>query len=102
MGLSEGMSKMSQQVQDGVRMTVSSLLTWILKVASSLFFGFVVALIAQEVLKSGTVAFLFVMLVVTGTLSKLMQKWSALNVMVFDLICMLVGLSLKMYILLAP
>lgn len=102
MGLSEGMAKVTQQMQDGVRVTVTGLIGWVLKICSALALGFTISIIAQEVLKFGMLAFLFVMIVITGTVTRLIQKWSILNVLAFDLVCVLVGLGLKMYILLAP
>lgn len=102
MGLSEGMAKITQQVQDGVRFTLASLIAWMVKLVSALFLAFTLAIVAQEVMQFHMLAFLFVMVLTTGLLLKLMQKWSVLNVIAFDLVCVLVGLGLKMYILLAP
>lgn len=102
MGLSDGMARVSQQMQDNVRMTFGGVMAWVLKFVSALILGFTISIIAREILQSGLLAQLFVMIVITGVITKLIQKWTVLNVLAFDLLWVLVGLGLKMYILLAP
>lgn len=102
MGLTDGMARVSQQMQDNVRMTFGGLMGWMLKVVSALALAFTVSIITREILQSGLLAQLFVMIVITGIIIKLIQKWTVLNVLAFDLLWVLVGLGLKMYILLAP
>lgn len=102
MGLSDGMSRVSQQMQDNVKMGLGGLFGWALKVISALALAFTISIIAQEVLKFGLLGQIFVMIVITGIIVRIMQKWTILNVLAFDLLCVLVGLGLKMYILLAP
>ncbi len=102
MGLSDGMTRVTQQMQDNVRVTVTGIFGWFLKILSAAALAFTITIIAQEVLKFALLAFLFVMIVITGTIVRLIQKWTILNVLAFDLLCVLVGLGLKMYILLAP
>ncbi len=77
-------------------------LTWTFKFISALALGLTMALIGQEVMKYGLIAFLFVLVLTMGLVLRLLKSASIVNVMVFDLICVLVGLALKMYILMAP
>lgn len=77
-------------------------LNWILKFISALALGMTMALIGQEVLKYGLVAFLFLMVLTMGLVLRALKTATIINVLVFDLVCVLVGLALKMYILMAP
>lgn len=102
MGLADKVSNLSQQMQDGVRLTLTSVFGWILKMSSGAVVGLTFALIGQEAFRYGNLAFLLVMILAVGLIVRWISKWTILNVIVFDLICVLVGLSLKMYIMLAP
>ena len=102
MGISDKLSNMSQQMQDGFRLTLTGLLGWTLKLFSAFIIGLTFALIGQEAFRYGNLAFLLVLVVATGLIVRWIGSWTILNVVVFDLICVLVGLSLKMYIMLAP
>ena len=102
MGISEGLGRITDQVQTGVKLTVGSLFTWLLRLLSAAVLGLTVALVAQELMNFQFLAFLFVLVVVTGVFTRILQKWSLMGIVLFDLVCVLVGLGLKMYILLAP
>lgn len=102
MGLGAKVSNMSQQIQDGFRITLTGLFSWSLKLISAFVIGLTFALIGQEAFRYGNMAFLLVLVVAAGLIVRWISTWTALNVVVFDLICVLVGLSLKMYIMLAP
>lgn len=81
---------------------ISNALNWTFKFLSALALGLTMALIGQEVFKYGLVLFLFVMVLTLGLVLRSLKSASIVNVLVFDLICVLVGLALKMYILMAP
>jgi hypothetical protein len=102
MGLGEKMNQLATNIQDGVKSTSTSLASLVVKFVTSFFIGITIALIAQEMIQYGTLAFVFMMLVVMGLIFKLISKWSLGATLVFDLICVLVALVLRMYILLAP
>lgn len=102
MGISQGLGRISDQVQSGVRLTMWSILTWLLRLLSAAVIGLTVALVAQELMGFGFLAFLFVLVVVTGAVTRILKNWSMMGIVLFDLVCVLVGLGLKMYILLAP
>lgn len=102
MGLGSKVSNISQQLQDGFRVTLTGLFGWTLKLFSALTIGLTFALIGQEAFMYGNLAFLLVLIVAAGLVLRWIGQWTVLNVVVFDLICVLVGLSLKMYIMLAP
>jgi hypothetical protein len=72
------------------------------KLLSGLFIGLTLALIAQEIIQYGIISLVFVIVVVTSCLLKIVKSWSWSHVFIFDLICVLIGLLLRMYILIAP
>ena len=102
MGISEKMNQLATNLQDGVKGASTSLFTLSVKLITAFFLGLTIALIAQEMIQYGTLAFVFMMLVVMGLTYKLLAKWSLGATLVFDLVCVLVALVLRMYILLAP
>ena len=102
MGISQKISQIANQVQTGVQNTTVTIFVWITKFVSALFVGFTLALIAQEMIGYGTVILSFMLVLFTGLLMRLMNKWSFGSVIVFDLICVLVALLLRTYILFAP
>lgn len=102
MGITDKMSQIAGQVQDGVKNTSSSLLSMGLKLLTGLAVSMTIALIGQEMMGYGTFAFVFLMLVVTAGLLKLMAPWRLGAVLLFDLFCILVALLLRLYIQVAP
>ncbi|PWU14986.1 MAG: hypothetical protein C5B49_12435 [Bdellovibrio sp.] len=102
MALGAGIQRVSYKVQEGVQVTFSTILVWWVKFMSALFLGFTFSLIIQEIMQFRFLGFLFALTVATSALLKVMQRWSLITTIVFDLIWVLVGLALKMYILLAP
>lgn len=102
MGLTNKMNQLATNLQDGVKNTSVSLAALIAKFVTSFFLGLTFALMGQEVIQYGTLAFVFMMLIVMGLTFKLIQSWGLGATLVFDLICVLMALVLRMYILLAP
>ncbi|MCE3010666.1 MAG: hypothetical protein LW875_08640 [Proteobacteria bacterium] len=102
MGLGDKVNQMAGNVQQGVKTTSISLALWMLKLATAFMVGLTVALIGQEMMKFGTISFVFMMIVVGGAILKLMSSWSIGSVVIFDLFLILVALLLRMYILVAP
>lgn len=95
MSLMEGM-------QDRIKTGSGSALVFLLKLVSGLFLGLTITLIGQEIFAYGNLAFWFVMLLVTAVFLKIAKPWGAWPVLIFDLICFLVGLLLKLYIQVSP
>jgi hypothetical protein len=102
MGITDKMSQLADNVQQGVKNSSVSLLSMIFKVITCFVFSLTVALAGQVLMQYGTLLFLFMMVVVGGLLFKLIFKWGLGSVLIFDLICVLVALLLRMYILIAP
>lgn len=75
---------------------------WTFKVITALLLGMTMAMIGQEIVKYEFIAFLFVMFLTAGVVLRLLKSFSIVNVIVFNLICVLVGMSLRLYIQIAP
>lgn len=89
-------------VQDQVKTKTVSLTSLSLRLISGAVLGLTISLIFQELVGYGTFSLVFVMAIITALFVKLTSGWSIARILVFDLICVLVGKLLQMYILLAP
>lgn len=102
MGLTGKLKDMSTQFQHGAQRSTISLAHILLRLISGFFIGFVLALILQEVFKSGTLMLIFCTLLFMGIVYKLLSRFTLGQIVIFDLICVLIGALLRMYILMAP
>lgn len=102
MGISDKVSQIAGQVQDGVKNTSVSIVGITIKLITAFVIGLTVALIGQEMMGYGTFAFVFMMIVVLALIFKLISKWSLASVLLFDLFAVLVALLLRLYIQVAP
>jgi hypothetical protein len=102
MGITEKVSRLADNVQQGVRDSSVSMLSMAFKLVTCFFFALTVSLIGQEMMDYGTFMFVFMFIVVGGLIFKLILSWSIGSVLIFDLVCVLVALLLRMYILVAP
>ena len=102
MGITDKVSKLADNLQEGAKTTSISLFNWSLKIASGLVYGLTFALVGQTMMGFGTFAFIFMSTVVTGLIVRLLINWSVGQVLLFDLFSVLVALLLRMYILVAP
>ncbi|MFZ4405418.1 MAG: hypothetical protein ACOYOK_15075 [Pseudobdellovibrionaceae bacterium] len=90
------------KVQDGLKSSSMAILNVFLRLITGFFLGFVLALIGQEIMGYGTWSLLFLTLIVMSIVVKGMAQWGIAKILIFDLICVLVGKLLSMYILIAP
>lgn len=102
MGITDKVSQIAGQVQDGVKNTSMSFLAVTIKLLTGFVIGLTIALIGQEMMGYGTFSFVFVLVVVLGLIFKLVSKWSLASVLLFDLFAVLVALLLRLYIQVAP
>lgn len=72
------------------------------RLVSGIVLGLTFALIGDQILDYGTLAFLFVIVAVSTAFMKISRGWRVVGVLVFDLVCVLVGMLLRLYILIAP
>ncbi len=72
------------------------------KVFVSLMVGLTLALIGDEVFRNGWLAFVLMVVATMTVLLRIMKSWNFGHVAVFTVICVLIGVSLSMYIHVAP
>jgi len=91
---------------EAVKQTMKSagyrFLTFTLRLITGFFLGLTLGFIAQELVGFGTFSLILLTGVVTASFLKVTSSWSVSRILIFDLICVLVGQIMKMYILLAP
>lgn len=102
MGISDKMSQLAGQMQDGVKTSSVSFANLALKLVTAFFIALTLSLIIQEMMGSGTFTFIFTMVLVVGLVMKLIGQWNLGAVLLFDLFCVLVALLLKLYLQVAP
>lgn len=102
MSIGDRMRGLASGAQEGVKTTSISLLHFSLRFLTGIVLGLVLALIGQELLGYGMFSLLLVIVVTLAASLKLLSTWSIGQILIFDLICVLVGMLLRMYILVAP
>lgn len=101
-GVGNKVNQVINSVQGSTKNTTQLIFLFGLKAITTFFISLTLAMIAQEVLGFGVISFLFVMIVVSVILMKIMMAWTAGKVFVFQIICVLIGLLLRFYVLVAP
>lgn len=100
------MSELVDKMQYRLKKSSGDIFNFFLKFATGLVVGLTLALIIHEMLgKSegeGMLSFTFIIAVVTAVFLRVAKKWSLVSVLVFDLVCILIGIVLKFYIMVAP
>lgn len=100
------MGQLVDKMQMRFKKGSSDAFTFLLKLLSGLFLGLTFALVVHEIMgkKEGEalLSFLFMITIVTGVFLRVSKKWNLTGVLIFDLICVLVGMVLKLYIMVAP
>ena len=90
------------KAQFKIKSTSSSMALWIFKTLTGMFYGFVLSLVGRELADYGPLAFYFVIISVTGIFIKISKGWGFFGVCVFNFVCVLMGLLLKMYVSVGP
>lgn len=102
MGMADKMKGFSTNMQEGVKNSSVSLVCLTLRVLTGFMLGLTLGLIGQEVVGYGSLALIFMMVVVMGLVVKTTSGWSLGKILIFDLFLVLVAMLLRMYILVAP
>lgn len=90
------------KMKESMKSAGTGLVALTLRLLTGFFLGLTLAFIGQEIIQYGLISLLFITAVVLGSFLKISSSWTISKILVFDLICILVGQVLKMYILLAP
>lgn len=102
MGLTENLKSMASHFQQGAKNKTVSLAQKGLGLISSLLLAIVLALIVQEMMQSGTLTLVFLVVLFTSLGYMLLTRLSILQILIFDLICVLIMSLLRLYIMVAP
>lgn len=81
-----------------LKSTSSQVGVYVLKVFTGFLLGFTLALIGQLIIGYGSFSLTFVSIVVMSVFLKISKEWRVGGILIFDIICCLVALVLKMYI----
>lgn len=96
------MGQFLENVQYKLKTSSTDIINLVLKIFSGLLLGLTFAIVGQEILGYGTISFVLVIVVTTLALLRVAKSWRIAGVLVFDLILVLTGLLLRMYIQIAP
>ncbi len=100
------MREFADKMQVSLKKNSSDLFTFLLKIVSGSLLGLTFALIVQEIMgkKDGDalLSFVFMILVIMAVFLRISKKWNLPAVLIFDLVCVLVGMVLRLYIMVAP
>lgn len=89
-------------VHDRFKITTSVVTLLLFKAMSGAILGLTLALIGEEIIQYGIFSFVLITVVTTACVLRIGKSWTWTHILIFDLICALIGLLLRMYILIAP
>lgn len=100
------MGEMVGRMQSHLKKSSGDFLLFFVKMVSGAVLGLTFALIMQEALgkadNENLLAFFFVIIVTTAAFLRISKAWGFTALLVFDLICILIGMVLRLYIMVAP
>ncbi len=100
------MGELVGKMQSQLKKTSSDVLLFTLKLISGSILGLTFALVMQEILgkveNENLLAFFFVIVVTAGVFLRIAKSWGLTAILIFDLICVLLGMVLRLYIMVAP
>lgn len=100
------MSEIIGKMQVQLKKSSGDLALFCLKFVSGCVLGLTFALIMQELLgkadNENLLAFFTVIILTTATFLRISKAWGLTATLVFDLICVLLGMVLQLYIKVAP
>lgn len=102
MGIGDRFEGFAHNMKTSAQATGVNFTTLFLRFMTGLVLGYVLGLIAQELMGFGGLGILLFVVVTTAVFIKISSGWSLLKVFLFDVFCILVLQILKMYIMLAP
>jgi hypothetical protein len=96
------MGAIINNLQTRIKGSTSGILVFVFKLFSGLVLGYTVALVVEQIFGTGTVWFTFVVVTYTMAFMAITKKWSGFSILILDLVCVLVGMLLRMYVMMAP
>lgn len=102
MGIADNLRNVTSQMQQGAKNASISATQRTLRFFTGFFIGAVLSLIIQEFTQSGTLILVFLILLFTAIVYRLLRPLSIWQILVVDVICVLIANTLRMYIQMAP
>ncbi len=102
MGIGKRIDGLASSVKGTAQNTTIQVSSFLLRILTGLILGYVLALMAQELIEFGNLIMSFFVLFFTAFFYRISSSWTVFKIIMFDLFCALVLQILKMYILLAP
>lgn len=102
MGFTDNLKNVASSFQQGAKNTTASLTQKLLRMVSGLFLAMLLGLIIQEMMQSGTLTLVFMVALFTSLVYTFLGRLSILQILIFDLICVLIVSLLRLYIMVAP
>lgn len=102
MGFADNLKNVAGGIRQGSKNISITFAQRSLRLVSGLFIGLVLSLIIQEFTQNGTLMLLFFTVLFTMIVYKLLRTMSVFQIFVFDAICILIAILLRMYIMIAP
>lgn len=102
MGLTNNLKSMASSLQQGAKQKTLSLTQRILRLVSGFFLALTIAYSIQEVMNNGNLTFTFLVVLFTSIVYLSLARLSVLQILIFDLICVLIASLLRLYIMVAP
>lgn len=102
MSIADNLKNVAGSMQQGAKSVTISLTQRALRLISGFFVGLVLSLIIQEFTQSNTLMLLFCLSLFTFIIYKLLRPLSIWQILIFDIFCILVANSLRMYVAMAP
>lgn len=96
------MGELGQMFQVRIKKTSDGLLSFIFRLLSGAFIGLTLALVGEQIFLYATLSFLLVIIFVTGIFLRVTRGLGFWAVLLVDLVCVLLALLFRMYLLVAP
>ncbi|NQY99468.1 MAG: hypothetical protein HRT45_02240 [Bdellovibrionales bacterium] len=96
------MAQLSLNFPNQIKETTESMSVYILKIISGLMLAMTVSLIFQEIIGFEALSFVLLSSTILIGFMRVVRSWRVVSILVFDLVCILTALLLRMYILIAP
>ena len=96
------MGQFAQNFQYRIKSSSTGVAMLLFRLAVGAFLGLTFALVGEQTIAYGGFAFAFVIVTVMMMFMRISSAWRAGSVLVFTLVCVLIGLLLRMYIMVAP